>query len=116
MSARTFQHDWNGNVTQVTEYDWFDPSLVTRDLNGVPTGVPASATVLRVTTSSYYNAATTSSSGNVYAKRSLTTATPVILNALQEMTLGPRITRLSYDGQLYGVAPTVGNLTANSVW
>ena len=44
MSAKTFQYDYNGNVLQITEYDWFDPSLVLRDGNGVPTGVPGSAT------------------------------------------------------------------------
>jgi hypothetical protein len=27
MSAKTFQYDYNGNVTQTTEYDWFDPNL-----------------------------------------------------------------------------------------
>lgn len=58
MSAKTFQYDFNGNVTQTTEYDWFDPALVSRDSNGVPTGVPGGATVLRITTNSYYNAAT----------------------------------------------------------
>jgi hypothetical protein len=27
MSAKTFQYDYNGNVTQTTEYDWFDPNV-----------------------------------------------------------------------------------------
>lgn len=31
MSAKAFQYDYNGNVTQVREYDWFDPALVSRD-------------------------------------------------------------------------------------
>lgn len=48
MSAKTYQYDFNGNVTQTTEYDWFDPALVSRDAAGVPTGVPGSAVVLRV--------------------------------------------------------------------
>jgi RHS repeat-associated protein len=116
MSAKTFQYDFNGNVTQTTEYDWFDPALVSRDANGVPTGVPGSATVLRTTTSSYYNAATTASSGNVYAKRALATGTPLILDAVQQTTTGPSITQLSYDGQPYGTAPAVGNLTTKKVW
>ena len=25
MSAKVFQYDYNGNVKQTTEYDWFDP-------------------------------------------------------------------------------------------
>src|SRR5262249_2211870 len=36
MSAKKFQYDFNGNVTQVTEYDWFDPNLVSRDSAGIP--------------------------------------------------------------------------------
>jgi len=116
MSAKTFQYDFNGNVTQTTEYDWFDPALVSRDSNGVPTGVPGGATVLRTTTNSYYNSATTASSANVYAKRAIATGTPLILNALQQTTTGPSIAQFSYDGQAYGVAPTVGNLTTTKVW
>ena len=116
MSAKKFQYDFNGNLTQQIDYDWFNPSLVSRDAAGVPTGVPASATVLRTTNYTHYNQAATASSANVYAKRSLTTVTPLILNALQQTTLGPSIVQLSYDGQAYGVAPTVGNLTTKSVW
>lgn len=35
---------------------------------------------------------------------------------MQETTVGPSITRFSYDGQSYGTAPTLGNLTAQSSW
>jgi RHS repeat-associated protein len=118
MSAKTFQYDHNGNLTQTTEYDWFDPSLVTRDSAGVPTGVPndPSVKVLRTTTNSYYNPAATSTSANVYARRTLPTGTPLILNASQETVTGDSQTRFSYDGQAYGVAPTAGNLTTESRW
>ena len=116
MSAKKYQYDFNGNLTQQIDYDWFDPGLVTRDSVGVPTGVPASATVLRTTNNSHYNQAATASSTNVYAKRSLSTATPLILSAPQQTTLGPGIVQFSYDGQSYGVAPTVGNLTSKRVW
>ena len=116
MSAKKYQYDFNGNLTQQIDYDWFDPALVTRDSAGVPTGVPASATVLRTTNYSQYNQAGTASSTNVYAKRSLTTATPLILSAPQHTTLGSSIVQFSYDGQAYGVAPTAGNLTSKQVW
>src|SRR6185503_14197943 len=67
MSAKAFQYDYNGNVTQTTEYDWFDPGSVSRDTQtGVPTGVP-SGTPIRTTYNNYYNQATGSSSSNVYA-------------------------------------------------
>jgi RHS repeat-associated protein len=116
MSAKTFQYDYNGNLLQTTEYDWFDPSLVTRDAEGVPTGVPSGATVLRVTNSSYYNSAPTATSVNVYARRPITLATPWILSAPQETVVGASQTRFSYDGQSYGTAPTAGNLTTLSRW
>src|SRR6185369_2905289 len=116
MSARAFQYDYNGNLTQTIEYDWFDPALVSRDLQGVPTGVPAGATVLRVTNNSYYNQASSVSSTNVYAKRSVTTGAPLILNAAQQITSGSGIVQLSYDTQAYGVAPTAGNVTTKNVW
>jgi RHS repeat-associated protein len=116
MSAKAFQYDYNGNLTLTTEYDWFDPALVSRDSLGVPTGVPGSAVVLRTVSNSYHNAAMTSTSGNVYAKRNISTATPLILSALQQTTTGPAITQLSYDNQSYGTAPTIGNVTSQKVW
>jgi len=114
MSAKAFQYDYNGNLIQTIEYDWFDPSLVSRDAQGVPTGVPAGATVLRVVNNSFYNPATSSTSGNVYAKRSLSTGAPLILNSPQQTIVGPRITQFSYDSLSYGTPPTVGNLTTVS--
>jgi RHS repeat-associated protein len=115
MSAKTFQYDFNGNLISQTEYDWFDPTGIPRDAVGVPTGVPAGATVLRVTNNAYYNDSTSPYSANVYAKRAWG-ATPLILNAAQQSSVGPAITQLSYDGQPYGSPPTAGNLTRKSVW
>ena len=116
MSAKAYQYDYNGNLTQTTEYDWFDPALVSRDSHGVPTGVPGSAVVLRTVTNTYHNAASSSTSGNVYAKRNISTATPLILSAVQQTTTGPAITQLSYDSQSYGTAPTIGNVTSQKAW
>jgi hypothetical protein len=116
MSAKTFQYDYNGNLLNQKEYDWFDPSLVSRDAQGVPTAVPAVATLLKETNSTYYNEATTSSSANVYAKRTVSTAAPLILNAPKETIVGPAKVRFSYDGQAFNIAPTVGNLTTKEVW
>src|SRR5436853_7380425 len=69
MSAKAYQYDYNANVTQTTEYDWFDPSQVQRDTEGVHTGVPASATLLCVVYNIYYNQATSSTDVNVYEYR-----------------------------------------------
>lgn len=44
------------------------------------------------------------------------TATPLIVTAPQQTTIGPAITQFSYDGQAYGTAPSVGNLTSQKLW
>ncbi|HYE12952.1 MAG TPA: RHS repeat-associated core domain-containing protein [Pyrinomonadaceae bacterium] len=112
MSAKTFSHDLNGNVTEVKEYDWFSPSLVARDGERVPAGVPAEATLLRTTVTSYHDSpGTAASSSLVYAKRALARGTPSIIRAVREASVGASITRFSYDGQAYGAAPTKGNVT-----
>jgi hypothetical protein len=100
MSAKKYQYDFNGNLTQQIDYDWFDPALVSRSVEGVPTGVPAGATVLRTTDYSHYNQAATAGSANVYAKRSLSTATPLILSAPRLTTLGLSVVKFGYDGRL----------------
>jgi RHS repeat-associated protein len=116
MSAKTYQYDFNGNQLSETDYDWFDPTGISRDSDGVPTGVPAGAVALRTVTNTYYNDSSSASSGNVYAKRSLNTALPLILSAPRDTTLGSAVTRFSYDGQPFDAAPTVGNLTTKSLW
>jgi RHS repeat-associated protein len=113
MSAKQFQYDFNGNVTSETVYDWFSPSSVSRDAEGLPLAVPAGATVLRTTSNTYYNQAPGAGSGNVYAIRT-DPPSPLILNAIQETITGASKTRFSYDNQAYGVAPLVGNLTEQS--
>jgi hypothetical protein len=116
MSARKFEHDLNGNIRSVTEYDWFDPALADpfRDAaqGGVPTQVPSAAVVLRVQTTIYYNEAIQQSSPNVYHKRvgDIGQPTPLILNAPSLMTVGPSQTEFHYDGN-DNTAPTKGNLT-----
>jgi YD repeat-containing protein len=118
MSAKTYQYDYNGNRTQEVDYDWFDPGLVQRDTSfpNLPLGVPAGATALRTVTSSYYNTANGVGSLNVYAKRDLATITPLILNAMQETVVGSSDTRLSYDNQAFGTAPSVGHVTTEARW
>lgn len=90
MSAKTYQYDYNGNLLTENNYDWFDPTGIQRDSEGVPIGVPGGALLQSVATT-YYNDASASSSGNVYAKRALSTATPLVLDAEQQTTSGPSI-------------------------
>lgn len=119
MSAKVFQYDFNGNLTSETEYDWFDPALVTRDMDAahLPTGVPSQLTPIRVTTYSYHNDASGAGSSNVYAKRVIgDPPTPLILNALKETIVGTAKVRLSYDGLPYATAQVKGNITTETHW
>jgi|GEM_PF-946750 len=113
MAAAKFEYDFNGNVTRRTDYDWFpNPSQVSRDSFGIPLGVPANATVLRITTNSYHNSpGTNAASTDVYARTS-----NAILNAVKDSTTGNSITRLSYDSQGFGLPPIHGNVTTTSSW
>ncbi|NOT60785.1 MAG: hypothetical protein HOP19_11250 [Acidobacteria bacterium] len=120
MSAKKYQYDYNGNVKQVIEYDWFDPSPVNRDSYGIPLSVPPGATVLRTTTTEYHTPADDAGSANVYAKRVMGTsappfnepqAVPLILSAPKQVTNGPSQTQFRYDNLAYGTAPTIGHLT-----
>ena len=122
MTAKEFQYDYNGELLQTIEYDWFSAGSVTFSNDGfaLPTGVPIGAAVLRVTNNSYYNRAAGINSINAYQKRRLGTL-PVIIGKPQEVTVGSlttvkSATRFSYDGFLYGVAPTLGNLTRVSAF
>ena len=54
-SIKDYNYDKNGNVTHIAEYDWVNYNTVPHDGYGVVTGIPAGATVKRVTTNSYYN-------------------------------------------------------------
>jgi RHS repeat-associated protein len=55
-AIKDFVYDKNGNVLQVTEYDWVDYSLVPRDASGFPLGIPGGLTPKRVTLNTYNNA------------------------------------------------------------
>jgi len=120
MSAKTYQYDYNGNLRSETDYDWFDPSAqgctVSRDDQGIPTGVPACATQLRTISNEYYNESNSDTSTNIYSRQSLSATSPLIQNALKRSVTGSAEVRLSYDSNNYGVAPTIGNLTAKSVY
>lgn len=92
MTAKKFTYDYNGNLAVEQDYDWFSPSaLPGRDAQGVPTGIPSGLQPIRVVNNSYYNPAplvtggdTGANTGNVYAKRSISNVTPLILNAKKD--------------------------------
>ncbi|MGH9760622.1 MAG: hypothetical protein ACREDR_20915, partial [Blastocatellia bacterium] len=114
MNAKTYQFDFNGNVTQEKDYDWFaPPTSAGRDSFGVPTGVPSGAVLLRTIIGTYYNSPVTPGNSNVYAEQPVTSSTPLIENAIQEQTIsgtGSDI-QYSYDLGAFGKPPLNGNLT-----
>ncbi|MEK6322106.1 MAG: RHS repeat-associated core domain-containing protein [Acidobacteriota bacterium] len=114
MSTKAMQYDFNGNLKSATEYDFVDLTQVTitRDLQGIPVGLPPGAVALRTTTNTYYNPADTGTSANIYAKRLTASATPRILSALQTSVTGASQSEFYYDGSLdLNTAPSGGNLT-----
>jgi YD repeat-containing protein len=117
MSARKFDYDFNGNQTSVAEYGFFDPDSVLDDPNGVPFDVPEGLAPVRTITSSFYNAAPTAASSNVYAKRGIgNPPTPRVLSAIKQTTNGAAQSRFSYDGQAFENAPTAGLITREEHW
>jgi RHS repeat-associated protein len=123
MTARKFDYDYNGEITQTTEYDWFDPSTVTFATTGaaLPTGIPSGATIKRVTNNTYYNDAANVGSSNAFQKRTLGTS-PVILGKVKETTVSNGTTvksraKFYYDGHTdMATAPTLGNLSKTSAY
>jgi RHS repeat-associated protein len=120
MKATKFSYDFNGDLTQTIEYDWINLANVTYGADSVPTGVPTGTQVLRVVDNSYYNTASSSTSSTAYHRRTLGTS-PVILGKPSQTTVGngtttKRDTKFSYDGNSWGTAPSLGNLTKVSAY
>lgn len=67
-SIKDYTVDKNGNVTEVREYDYVPFGDVNRDVNnaGLPTAIPGTAVLKRVTQTSYYNPATSTSDPDYY--------------------------------------------------
>jgi len=84
MTARKFTYDYNGDLKETIEYDWFNLGDVTyiADINNPfysqPAGIPSSAQVLRVSTNSYYNSAAAASDSTAYHKRTVGTSTVIL--------------------------------------
>ncbi|HEV7646099.1 MAG TPA: hypothetical protein VGO50_19340 [Pyrinomonadaceae bacterium] len=125
MTAKKFQYDYNGNVTQVIQYGWINLSSVNytngNSVTGVPTGVPESTPVMKVTNTSYYNDAPNTSSSNAYKTRNIDSAL-VILGLPKQTTIGNGTTVKSTSEFYYDLhndlntAPTKGNLTQSRSW
>lgn len=112
-----YTYDKNGNVTQVTEYDWVPYSSIPRDSSGRVTGIPAGATVKRIATNSYYNqappAGSTTDSPNLYVYRNNNRRFFDLLKSTEISDGAQTLARTEFT---YDNVETIGNLTQQSIW
>ena len=116
-AIKDYNYDKNGNVTMVKEYDWVDYSSVPRNGMGLPTGIPASAVLKRVTTNSYANStpdASDTSSNDTDSYWNSTSPTVKGLIAATEISNGS--TTLARGEFVYDNPSTTGNLTQQKQW
>lgn len=116
-SMRQFSYDKNGNLTMLKEYDWVPYSSVTRDTLGNPTGIPASATVIRVSTNAYHcetpNALDTSTNDPDSYDRA---NSPTLKKAIKSNEVGNGTQTVARTEYTYDNALSTGNLTEQRSW
>jgi len=115
-AIKDYNYDKNGNVTTVREYDWVDYGSVPRNA-GLPTGIPVSAVLKRVTTNSYANATPDASDTSSNDADSYWNSTaPVLKNIIASSEVSNGSTMLSRTEFVYDDAATTGNLTQQKSW
>ena len=119
--AKSFTYDYNGDLLSTTEYDWFDPASVSYDSHG-PTGVPSGTahTLVRNQQQLLQHGIFILVLDGLPGPNS-TSGSTLILGKPEESTVGTSSTvksdtKFSYDGNSWGTAPSVGNLTTTSVY
>lgn len=116
-AIKDYSYDKNGNVTTVREYDWVDYGSVPRNASGLPTGIPASAVLKRVTTNSYANStpdASDSSSND--ADSYWNSSSPALKNVIASSEVSNGSTTLTRAEFFYDNPSTTGNLTQQKNW
>jgi RHS repeat-associated protein len=116
-AIKDYNHDKNGNVTAIREYDWVDYGSVPRNAEGRPTGIPGSAVLKRVTTNSYANStpdASDSSSND--ADSYWNTSSPALKNLIASSEVSNGSTTLTRSEFFYDNVSTTGNLTQQKNW
>jgi hypothetical protein len=116
-AIKDYSYDKNGNVTSVREYDWVDYGSVPRNASGLPTGIPASAVLKRVTTNSFANSTpdasdTSSNDADSYWNSS----SPALKNVIASSEVGNGSTTLTRAEFFYDNPATTGNLTQQKNW
>lgn len=119
-AIKDYSYDKNGNVTQTIEYDWVSYSSVTRGGSyNLPTGVPGSAVVKRVTVNTYYSPTPDASNTSYDADTYNQPTSPRLKNALESSEVrsgtssGSVLSRVEF---FYDNPATTGNLTTEKSW
>ncbi|HEY5883476.1 MAG TPA: RHS repeat-associated core domain-containing protein, partial [Pyrinomonadaceae bacterium] len=113
-AIKAFNHDKNGNVTRVAEYDWVPYSSYV-----AAGGIPAGSVPVRVTVTTYANATPDSTDGTTDSVGAYWTATgaPTLRGAVAATEIqtgtGEKLTRTEFT---YDNALTTGNLTQQKSW
>ncbi len=116
-AIKDYNYDKNGNVTTVRQYDWVDYSSVPRNAAGLPTGIPASAVLKRVTTNSYANATPDASDTSSNDADSYWNSTaPALKNVVSSSEVSNGSTTLTRAEFFYDNPSTTGNLTQQKNW
>ncbi|HSK73223.1 MAG TPA: RHS repeat-associated core domain-containing protein [Pyrinomonadaceae bacterium] len=116
-AIKDYSYDKNGNVTQVSEYDWVSYSSIPRDQYGQITGIPTGITPKRITATSYYaetpDASVTTTDSDLY----IWTTSPKLKNTVKssEVRNGSNQpvsrTEIFYDDEY-----NTGNPTQTKIW
>jgi RHS repeat-associated protein len=116
-AIKDYSYDKNGNVTAVREYDWVDYSSVPRNGGGLPTGIPGSAVLKRVTTNSYANSTPDASDTSSNDADSYWNSTaPALKNVVASSEVSNGSSTLTRAEFFYDNASTTGNLTQQKHW
>jgi len=116
-AIKDYNYDKNGNVTAVREYEWVDYSSVPRNGGGLPTGIPGSAVLKRVSTNNYANPtpdASDSSSNDADSYWNL--SAPALTSMLSSSEVSNGSTTLKRTEFFYDNASTTGNVTQQKSW
>ncbi len=107
-----YEHDLNGNVTGVFEYDWVAYSLVPKDGQNNPSGIPQQASLKRITINEYYNSVFSSMSNGYWQ-----TGSPNVRSAMKSTEIRDgNNTPVSRTEFTYDNASTTANLIETKSW
>jgi RHS repeat-associated protein len=115
-AIKDFNHDKNGNVTRITEYEWVGYATVPRQ-NDRPTGIPTNAVVKRITVNEYYNQTPDADSTNSNPYSYENPSSPKLKNVIKSTEIqNANLTPISRTEFYYDDPDNKGNVTETRVW